>query len=188
MDGIMVVMLFVLFFLLLMGIILIVSYNRLVAVRNLVHNAWSQIDVQLKRRADLIPNLVSTVQGYMGHERETLESVTRARTMAMGAQTMEQRQEAEGMLSGALKSLFALAESYPQLQASQNFAQLQNELSNTESKIAYSRQFYNDTAMKYNNRVQMFPTNLIGMILGFHPIPYFQVTEPGQREAVQVRF
>lgn len=188
MEGVTLVLLLLLFFLFLLGVILIVVYNRLVALRNLVHNAWAQIDVQLKRRADLIPNLVSTVKGYMGHERETLESVTRARSMAMGAQSMEERQQAEGMLSGALKSLFALAESYPQLQASQNFAQLQNELSNTESKIAFSRQFYNDTTMKYNTRIQMFPTNILGMILGFHPIPYFEVTEPAQREATQVSF
>ena len=174
--------------LVLAGVILVVLYNRLILARNLVQNAWAQIDVQLKRRADLIPNLVSTVKGYMEHERETLEKVTQARAMALGAQSMEQRQQAENMLSGALKSLFAVAEAYPQLQASQNFAQLQKELSDTESKIAFSRQFYNDTAMKYNTRIQMFPVNLFAMLLGFHAAPYFQVMEGEQREVVQVKF
>lgn len=170
------------------ALILVVFYNRLVVARNLVQNAWAQIDVQLKRRADLIPNLVSTVKGYMDHERQTLEKVTQARALALGAQNMEQRQQAENMLSGALKSLFAVAESYPQLQASQNFARLQGELSETESKIAFSRQFYNDTAMKYNTRIQMFPANLFAMVLGFYAAPYFQVMEEEQREAVRVKF
>lgn len=188
MVGLLIVIMLMFFLLLLLGLILVVFYNRLIVARNLVQNAWAQIDVQLKSRADLIPNLVNTVKGYMEHERETLESVTRARTMALGAQNMEQRQEAENMLSGALKSLFAVAESYPQLQASQNFAGLQSELSNTESKIAFSRQFYNDTAMKYNTRIQMFPGNLFALLLGFHSIPYFEVFEAAQREAVQVKF
>lgn len=177
-----------LIFLFFLVLLLAFFYNRLIVSRNMVQNAWAQIDVQLKRRADLIPNLVSTVKGYMSHERETLESVTRARAMTLGAQNMEQRQEAENMLSSALKSLFAVAESYPQLQASQNFAHLQSELSNTESKIAFSRQFYNDTTMKYNTRIQMFPANLFALILGFHFIPYFEVAEASQREAVQVNF
>lgn len=171
-----------------MGLLPMVFYNRLVVARNLAQNAWAQIDVQLKRRADLIPNLVNAVEGFMDHERETLESVTRARVMALGAQNMEQRQQAENMLSGALKSLFAVAELYPQLQGSQNFSRLQNEFSDTESKIAFSRQFYNDTAMKYNTRIQMFPANLLAMVLGFYAIPYFQVAEPEQREAVRVKF
>ena len=187
-GGLLIFMIAMFFLLLLLGLFLVLFYNRLIVARNMVQNAWAQIDVQLKRRADLIPNLVNTVKGYMEHERETLESVTRARTMALGAQNMEQRQEAENMLSGALKSLFAVAESYPQLQASQNFASLQNELSSTESKIAFSRQFYNDTAMKYNTRIQIFPGNLFAPLFGFHSIPYFEVLEAAQREAVQVRF
>jgi len=170
------------------GLALAVFYNRLVVARNLVQNAWAQIDVQLKRRADLIPNLVNTVKGYMDHERETLEKVTQARALALGAQNIEQRQQAENMLSSALKSLFAVAESYPQLQASQNFASLQKELSDTESKIAFARQFYNDTAMKYNTRIQVFPANLLAAAFGFFAAPYFQVTEAAQREAVQVKF
>ena len=188
MNGSLIMIIGMLIFLAVLGLLLALFYNRLVVARNFVQNAWAQIDVQLKRRADLIPNLVNTVKGYMDHERETLESVTQARAMALGAQNMEQRQEAENMLSGALKSLFAVAESYPQLQASQNFARLQNELSDTESKIAFSRQFYNDTTMKYNTRVQMFPANLFATVLGFQVIPYFQVVEPAQREAVQVKF
>lgn len=188
MDGVLITIIVLLIIVAFLGLLLALFYNRLIVARNLVQNAWAQIDVQLKRRADLIPNLVNTVKGYMDHERETLETVTRARTMALGAQTMEQRQEAENMLSGALKSLFAVAESYPQLQASQNFANLQKELSETESKIAFSRQFYNDTAMKYNTRVQMFPANLFAAVLGFQVIPYFQVADPAQREAVQVNF
>lgn len=174
-------------FFLLCALLLVFLYNRLIRLRNLVQNAWAQIDVQLKRRADLIPNLVETVKGYASHERETLENVTRARAAVMGAQNMEQRAEAENMLSGALKSLFAVAEAYPQLQASQNFAQLQKELSDTESKIAFSRQFYNDTTMKYNTRIQMFPANLLAGIMGFQHIPYFEAGA-GEREAVQVKF
>lgn len=174
--------------LVLAGVALAAFYNRLVVARNLVQNAWAQIDVQLKRRADLIPNLVNAVKGYMDHERETLERVTQARALALGAQNMEQRQQAENMLSGALKSLFAVAESYPQLQASQNFAGLQKELSDTESKIAFARQFYNDTAMKYNTRIQMFPANLLASAFGFTAAPYFQVSEAEQRESVRVKF
>ncbi len=188
MGGLAIVVIAFLALLVFVGLALILFYNRLVLARNLVQNAWAQIDVQLKRRADLIPNLVNTVKGYMEHERETLEKVTQARAMALGAQNMEQRQQAENMLSGALKSLFAVAEAYPQLQASQNFAHLQQELSETESKIAFTRQFFNDTAMKYNTRIQMFPASLFAPILGFYPVPYFQVAEAAQREAVQVKF
>lgn len=131
--------------LVLVGLMLIFSYNSLVALRQRVQNAWAQVDVQLRRRYDLIPNLVNTVKGYAAHERETLEKVTQARNMAMAAGTVKEQAGAENMLSGTLKSLFALAESYPQLKADGNFAQLQTELSGTESKIAFARQFYNDT-------------------------------------------
>lgn len=171
-----------------LAILAIMLYNGLVRARNMAQNAWAQIDVQLKRRYDLIPNLIETVKGYAAHERQVLENVTRARSMAAGAQTMDQRIQAENMLSGALRSLFAVAESYPQLQASHNFMQLQQELSDTESKIAFARQFYNDTAMKFNNRIQVFPANLLAGAMGFHFIPYFEASDSRERNAVQVRF
>jgi len=179
---------FLILILLAAGIILALVYNSLIKLRNLVQNSWAQIEVQLKRRADLIPNLVEAVKGYASHEREVLERVTRARNMALGAQNIEERQQTENMLSGALKSLFAVAEAYPQLQASQNFSQLQEELTNTESKIAFSRQFYNDTVMKYNTRIQLFPVNLLAGVLNFHYIPYFEIVEGGEREQIQVKF
>ena len=162
-------------------------YNRLVGLRNMVQNSWSQIDVQLKRRFDLVPNIVATVKGYASHEQQVLENITQARAMVVGAQSFEQRQQGENMLSGALKSLFAVAEAYPQLQASQNFIHLQQELSDLESKIAFARQFYNDTTMKYNTALQTFPDNLIVGLLGFAPILYFEV-DYRERDVVQVRF
>ena len=165
----------------------IALYNRLISLRNMVQNSWAQIDVQLKRRFDLVPNLVATVKGYATHEQQVLENVTQARSLVAGAQTFEQRQQAENMLTGALKSLFAVAEAYPQLQASANFAQLQSELSELEAKIAFARQFYNDTTMKYNTAIQTFPNNLIAGIAGFVAIFYFEV-DYREREAVQVRF
>ena len=165
----------------------IALYNRLVGLRNMVQNSWSQIDVQLKRRFDLVPNIVATVKGYAAHEQQVLENVTQARAMVVGAQSFEQRQQGENLLSGALKSLFAVAESYPQLQASQNFMQLQQELSDLEAKIAFARQFYNDTTMKYNTALQSFPDNLIASMLGFAPILYFEA-DYRERETVQVRF
>lgn len=170
-------------------IFLVGTYNRLVSLRQRIKNAWSQIDVQLKRRYDLIPNLVNTVKGYAAHERETFENVTRARSMAINAADVNQQAEAENMLSGALKSLFAVAESYPQLKADANFRQLQEELTNTEGKIAFSRQFYNDTVMKYNTSIKRFPTVLIAGMFGFHQEEYFNI-EAGSaaREAVKVEF
>ncbi|WP_035268522.1 LemA family protein [Desulfitibacter alkalitolerans] len=171
----------------LMAAYLIILYNGLVKIRNMVHNSWYQIDVQLKRRYDLIPNLVETVKAYASHERQVFENVTRARAMAAQAGTMEERQNAENMLSGALKSLFAVAEAYPQLQASQNFSQLQREMSDLESKIAFARQFYNDTTMKYNTKIQTFPTNIFSSLLGFQYIPYFMAEEQA-RNNIQVKF
>jgi LemA protein len=153
----------------------------------MVHNSWYQIDVQLKRRYDLIPNLVETVKAYASHERQVFENVTKARAMAAQAGTMEERQNAENILSGALKSLFAVAEAYPQLQASQNFIQLQNEMSNLESKIAFARQFYNDTTMKYNTKIQIFPSNIFSSLLGFQYISYF-MAEGQARNNIQVKF
>ena len=162
-------------------------YNRLVTLRNRVDNAWSQIDVQLKRRYDLIPNLVETVKGYAAHEKETLERVISARNAAMSAQTVGEHSEAENVLSGTLKSLFALAENYPDLKANQNFMMLQEELSGTESKIAYARQFYNDSVMTYNTSQQTFPSNVVAGMFGHSPRDYFEIEEAA-KEAVKVQF
>src|SRR3954463_1044396 len=163
------------------------GYNRLVKKRNQVDNAWSQIDVQLKRRHDLIPNLVETVKGYAAHERGTFEAVTQARANAINAQTPADQAQAENQLSGALKSLFAVAEAYPDLKANQNFLNLQEELTSTEDKIAYSRQFYNDSVLGYNNRIQSFPGNLVAGMGNFPPREYFE-GDPGEQGPVSVQF
>lgn len=162
-------------------------YNGLVVARNRVDNAWSQIDVQLKRRYDLIPNLVETVKGYATHEREVLQNVTEARAKAINAEGVETKAQAENQLSGALKSLFAVAENYPDLKANQNFAQLQEELSTTENKIAFSRQFFNDMVMKFNTKIQTFPTNVIAGMFGFKERAFFEA-EAESREPVKVSF
>ena len=153
----------------------IAIYNRLVRLRNRSDNAWSQVDVQLKRRYDLIPNLVETVKGYAGHERETFEAVVEARSAAQAAGTVAEQAEAEGLLGGMLRRLFALAEQYPELRASENFQALQADLSDTENKIAVARQIYNDTVLGYNNAVQTVPTNLVAGIAGFNAREYFEV-------------
>ncbi len=171
-----------------LGVLLVLFYNSLVRARNLAQNAWAQIDVQLKRRYDLIPNLVESVKEYAAHEKQVFDNVTRVRAAAAAAKSLEERQQAENMLSGALRTLFAVAEGYPQLQASQNFLELQKELSETETKIAFARQFYNDTAMKYNNRIQTFPANLLAGALGFVPIPYFEAEGTHERAPVRVGF
>lgn len=178
-----------------LGIIVIVAaffigtYNRLVTLRQRLKNAWSQIEVQLKRRYDLIPNLVNTVKGYATHERETFEKVTQARNMAIQAKDVNEQAGAENLLSGALKSLFAVAENYPQLKADANFRQLQEELTNTEGKIAFSRQFYNDSVMNFNTAIQRFPTVLIAGMFGFHKQEYFNLDEEAaSREPVKVEF
>jgi LemA protein len=164
-------------------------YNRLVTLRQRIKNAWAQIEVQLKRRYDLIPNLVNTVKGYATHERETFEKVTQARNMAIQAKDVSEQAGAENMLSGALKTLFAVAESYPELKADANFRQLQEELTNTEGKIAFSRQFYNDTVMTYNTTIQRFPTVLVAGMFGFNKEDYFNLDEEAAaREAVKVEF
>ncbi len=155
-------------------------YNRLVTLRIRVDNAWSQIDVQLRRRYDLIPNLVETVKGYAAHEKETLEKVVQARNVAMSAEGVKAQGEAENMLTGTLKSIFALAENYPDLKANQSFLQLQEELSGTESKIAYARQFYNDSVMTYNTDTQKFPSNILAGMFGFKEREYFEI-ENGRR-------
>lgn len=164
-------------------------YNGLVRARNAVKNAWSQIDVQLKRRHDLIPNLVETVKGYVAHERGTLEAVVKARQQAISATGgVQERAKAENALTQTLRSLMALAESYPDLKANQNFLSLQEELTSTENKIGFSRQFYNDTAMGYKNRIEVFPSNIFANIFGFQPEPFFQLEAAGEREVVQVKF
>ncbi|MDR7487066.1 MAG: LemA family protein [Armatimonadota bacterium] len=166
---------------------LVVTYNRLVLLRNRVDNAWSQIDVQLRRRYDLIPSLVETVKGYAAHEREVFERVTEARARAIAAGTVRDQGQAENMLTQALRSLFAVAENYPQLRASENFMQLQEELAGTESKIAFARQFYNDTVMRYNTSLQSFPTNVMARQFGFGERDYFAMEEAA-REPVRVSF
>jgi LemA protein len=170
-----------------LGIIVMLMYNSLVRLRNRIDNAWSQIDVQLKRRYDLIPNLVETVKGYATHERETLESVTQARNMAIQADGPQQQAAAENMLSGALKSLFAVSEAYPDLKANQNFLNLQEELTGTEGRIAYARQFYNDQVYSYNTKIQTFPSMLIAGPFGFTAREFFE-TDDESRGPVKVSF
>ena len=155
----------------------IASYNGLVSLRNRIENAWAQIDVQLKRRYDLIPNLVETVKGYASHERETLDAVITARNAGMNAQGPAEQAQAENMISGALKSIFALSEAYPDLKANENFAQLQEELTGTEGRIAYARQFYNDTVYRYNTKIQSFPANLLAGMFSFSEREYFQADD-----------
>ncbi len=166
------------------------TYNGLVRFRNEVKNAWAQIDVQLKRRYDLIPNLVETVKGYMQHERGTLEAVTKARTAAQqaGSAGAGERGKAEGELSSALARLMVVVERYPDLKANQNFLALQEELTSTENKISFSRQFYNDSVLKYNNQTQMFPSNLIAGMTGFKASEFFEVTVAAEKEAPKVSF
>ena len=163
------------------------AYNGLVTLRNRVKNGWAQIDVQLQRRLDLIPNLVETVKGYAAHESGTLEEVTKARTAVMNAPTPEGKMQADGFLAGALKNLFAVAEAYPDLKANTNFQQLQAELSNTEDKISYMRQSFNDTVMKYNTAIQTFPAVLIAGMMGFKQRDSFDATA-GAEVAPKVQF
>ncbi len=173
----------------LLVVFLIKIYNSLVQLRQRVQNAWSQVDVQLKRRYDLIPNLVNAVKGYAQHEKSTLESVTQARNIAMNAGNVQEQMRAENLISNALRSLFAVAEAYPELKANTNFLQLQSELSDTESKIAFARQFYNDTVQKFNTKIEVFPNNLVAGLLGFSMVDYFTLQgEPDARQAVKVEF
>lgn len=163
-------------------------YNRLVMLRNRVDAAWAQIDVQLKRRYDLIPNLVETVKGYARHERETFENVTKARAAAMSARSPAESAQAENMLTGALKSLFAVAEAYPELKANQNFLQLQGELGATENRISTSRDTYNETVREFNTSAQLFPANILAGMFGFRPRDFFQVDNAAERQAPKVQF
>jgi LemA protein len=162
-------------------------YNSLVKLRNRVDNAWAQVDVQLKRRYDLIPNLVETVKGYASHEKSTFEQVVEARNRALAAGTVEEQAQAENFLTGALRQLFALAESYPDLKASQNFSELQAQLAETENKIAVSRQIYNDSVLTFNNKVQTVPSNMVAAMTGFSVKPFFEAPEEAE-QAPEVRF
>lgn len=162
-------------------------YNSLVRTKMRVSESWSGIDVQLKRRSDLIPNLIETVKGYAKHEREVFENVTKARSALLGAKNAKEAAQADNALSGALKTLFAVAENYPQLRASENFKHLQEELSDTESKIAYSRQFYNSNVMDYNTKIKVFPNVILAGIFGFTPAEFFEAEE-ATKEAPKVDF
>lgn len=163
------------------------TYNSLVTLRERIKEAFSGIDVQLKRRTDLIPNLVESVKGYAKHEKEVFENVTKARSALLGAKGPAQKAEADNMLTDALKSLFAVAEAYPNLRASENFQQLQQELTDTEDKISYSRQFYNSNVLSYNTKVQMFPSSLIASQFGFKEKEFFE-TADSERQPIKVKF
>ncbi|MFB3891153.1 MAG: LemA family protein [Phycisphaerae bacterium] len=180
--------------LIVLGVIVVLAlfvvgiYNGLVQKRIRTQEAWSQIDVQLKRRYDLIPNLVETVKGYAAHERGTLEAVIQARNGAMAAQGVAAKAEAENMLTGALRQLFAVAEAYPNLKANENFAQLQEELTGTENRISFARQHYNDTVAIYNTARQVFPNNIIAGMFNFAAAEFFEIPEAAQKEAPKVKF
>lgn len=170
------------------ALMLIGGYNSLVRLRNQVRNAWSQIDVQLKRRHDLIPNLVETAKGYMKHERETLEGITNARSRAMGADSIPKKAEAEGELSNFLSRFFAVAENYPDLKANQNFLALQEELTSTENKISFARQAYNDSVLNYNNKTEMFPSSILASMFNFEKRDFFEIEDSTERDVPKVDF
>jgi LemA protein len=182
-TAIIVVVVLVLLILSIIGI-----YNALIRLRNQVDNAWSQIDVQLKRRHDLIPNLVETARGYMKHERETFEEITKARSQAMGAKNVAEASKAEGALGGALGRFMLVVENYPDLKANQNFLALQEELTSTENKISFSRQNYNDQVLFFNNKIQMFPSNIIANMFSFGKRDFFEIEAPAEREVPKVSF
>jgi LemA protein len=163
-------------------------YNGLVQLRNAVKNAWSQIDVQLKRRHDLIPNLVETVKGYMEHERGTLEAVTKARNLAANAHGVGEQAKAEGQLQQALSNFFVVVEQYPDLKANTNFLSLQEELTSTENKIGFARQAYNDSVMQLNNKIEMFPSNIVAGMFNFETAEFFEIEEPTERQVPKVGF
>jgi LemA protein len=199
MDGILIGILIVVGLAVVAGLFVVGIYNGLVKLRNVCRNAFSQIDVQLKRRHDLIPNLVETAKGYMKHERETLEAVIEARNTASGARqaaaadpsdaaAVSQLAQAESGLGGVLGRLFALSESYPDLKANQNMMQLTEELTTTENKVAFARQAYNDAVMSYNNKREVFPNNVVAGMFGFKEAALFEIDEPAQREAPEVSF
>jgi len=163
-------------------------YNSLVRLRNQVKNAWSQIDVQLKRRHDLIPNLIETVKGYMTHEKSTLENITRARSEAMGAGSIGDKSKAESKLSGAMSQFYVVVENYPELKANENFLALQEELTSTENKISYSRQAYNDQVLFYNNKIQVVPSNIIAGMFNFKEEEFFEIEDAAEKEVPKVKF
>jgi LemA protein len=169
-------------------LLVVAVYNRLVRLRNRTENAWAQVDVQLRRRYDLIPNLVETVKGYASHERATFEEVTKARTAAQEARGVREQAQAENMLTQAIGRLFAVAEQYPELRATENFRQLQAQLADTEQKIAVSRQVYNDAVLTYDTAVETVPTNIVGSLFNFEQRQYFEIEEPVAREAPRVQF
>ncbi|MFW6389610.1 MAG: LemA family protein [Halanaerobiales bacterium] len=166
----------------------VVVYNKIIRLDNRIENAWSQIDVQLKRRHDLIPNLVETVKGYMKHEKETLESVIKARSQAVDASNIQELAQAEGELNNALSKLLAVVEDYPELKANKNFLELKEELISTENRVAYARQSYNDSVLYYNNRIEVFPSNIIAGLFGFRERNYFETDNPDNRDAVNITF
>ncbi len=170
------------------AVVAIGVYNSLIQLKNRVKNAWAQIDTQLKRRYDLIPNLVETAKGYMQHERDTLENITKARGQAMGADGVGNKSKAEGQLSGAISKFLLVVENYPDLKANQNFLALQEELSSTENKIAFSRQAYNDQVLFFNNKIQMFPSNIVAGMFHFTEEEFFQIEDAKEREAPKVKF
>lgn len=174
--------------LVLLVLYVISAYNGLVRERNKVKDQWAQIDVQLKKRVDLIPNLVETVKGYAKHEKTTFEDVVKARNAFASANTVAEEIEANNQITGALNKLFALSESYPELKANENFLSLQADLKDIEEKISYARQFYNDTVLTYNNKVEMFPTNIIANIFGFKQSEFFKLDNESEREAPKVSF
>jgi LemA protein len=169
-------------------LLFVFSYNGLVRLRNRVDNAWSQIDVQLKRRHDLIPNIVETVKGYAAHEKDTLEAVVNARNQAVAATGPAQQGQAEGMLTSALRGLFALSEAYPNLKANENFLQLQEELTSTEDRVAYARQFYNDSVMSFNTKIGSIPSNIIAGMFNFTKREFFEIAAPEDRDVPKVQF
>lgn len=181
------ILLIIIILVVVIGVFVASIYNSLITLRQRTEEAWSDIDVQLKRRYDLIPNLIETVKGYASHEKEVFENVTKARSNAMQAQGTESQAEAENMLSGTLKSLFAVAESYPELKANENFLELQRELTDTENKIQASRRFYNSTVMAFNTKIEVFPSNFIAGNFGFTKKDYFEIEET-EREPVKVSF
>jgi LemA protein len=184
----MIVLIVILAILVLLVLFVIGIYNALIRLRNQVDNAWSQIDVQLKRRHDLIPNLVETARGYMKHERETFEAITQARSQAMGAKTVAEASKAEGGLADALSKFMLVVENYPDLKANQNFLALQEELTSTENKIAFARQGYNDQVLFVNNKIQMFPSNIIAGIFNFTKRDFFELESEAERKVPKVSF
>jgi len=187
MDPLLILGIIIIFVVVIFLLIFVSYYNRIIRLENRIDNSWAQIDVQLRRRAELIPNLMETVKGYMKHEKEVLENVTKARTSLMDAKTPQKNIEADNMLTGALKTLFAVAENYPDLKANQNFLNLQDELTHTEDKIAYSRQHYNDTVLSFNNTIETFPGNFFARRMGKKTREMLQIPE-ASRELPKVKF